>query len=45
MILDAVFTQKLAEFFLKGAAAMVLLLCLHIFNEAASWLGLTENAP
>jgi len=40
-----VFAQELAVFFLKGAAAMVFLLGLHVSEEASSWLGLTEAAP
>jgi hypothetical protein len=32
-LLDAVFAQELAVFFLKGAAAMVFLLGVHVFEE------------
>ena len=46
VMLDAVFAQELAVFFLKGAAAMVFLLGVHVFEEGRqSSLGLTENAP
>jgi hypothetical protein len=33
VILAAVFAQELAVFFLKGAAAMVFLLGVHVFEE------------
>jgi hypothetical protein len=44
VMLDAVFAQELAVFFLKGAAAMVFLLGIHVFEEASSSLGSPKRA-